>query len=173
MGPFMANVRQRSDMWKKVIYGFLVVTGALSLSSCERVWNAVNRSALEEDVRSLLTTRAIEQNVPVTCSMVGATRDGVCGLEMAWSEIAFVVEQLNLVVLDPADPQHLAYLNQLQGSSTSCLQPDDDAESSKAWVALGRPPELRLESGAAFEFLLVIYRQSESRACFLMSYAYG
>jgi len=160
-------------MQKKAIIYILTVTFLVALSSCERAWNAVNRSALEDDVESLLARCGIEQSAPVSCSMVGATRDGVCGLALSWPQINRLVEELNLVVLDPGDPQHSALLDQLQGSPPTCLQPDDDTELSQAWIALGRPPELRLESGSAFEFLLVFYRQSDSYACFQMSYAYG
>ena len=160
-------------MSMKTVRILLVATIVLPLASCERAWNAVNSSALEADVASLLDQCGLEDRVPEACSMICTNRDGICEFDLMPAEVAQLVEQLGLSELDSTDTEHLDVLNRLQMASPSCVGQHENTEALDGWIVLGRPPELTLKSGTSFEYFLIIYKHSESRACLQLSYAYG
>ncbi len=149
-----------------------IVAAALMGTGCERTWNAANRSALKEDIASLLAQCDLHGRVPEKCSMIGATRDGRCEVDVTPEEIAQFVDRLGLEMIDQGNPDHRAVLTRLTEASPAFFE-HEGAEGLEAWVAFGRPPTLRLKSGTAFENLLVVYSPLSARACLLVSYAYG
>ncbi len=150
----------------------VLIASSVMVAACGRTWNALNRSALEADITSLLNSCGIEGRTPEHCSMIDTTRDGRCEIELTREEVASLVEHLGLEELDRDQPNHLALLNRLKEVSPSCFE-NGGPDGPQAWVVLGRPPALRLKSGSSFEYLLIVYEPSAVRASLLVSYAYG
>jgi hypothetical protein len=142
----------------------------LMLTGCAPLWNAVNRSGLESDVRQLLKTAAV---VPqhLYCRMLDSKRDASCTLQLSPSETASVIRALALKSIhslsDP--PTSLARLNADAGPS--CVA--GSASELASFGIAGRPNSLRLPSGSAFEYLLLFSNESTGQACIQVSYSYG
>lgn len=140
------------------------------LVGCDSLWNAVNRSGLEDDVRALLKTAAV---VPthLECNTVGSAREGSCSLRMSASEVESVIRVLALENISPssATPSPLARI--VARGAPGCV--DGAFASLEAFGIAGRPSVLRLSGGSAFEFLVLTFNKSTGRACVLVSYAYG
>lgn len=150
----------------------VLIASSVMVAGCGRTWNALNRSALEADITSLLNSCGIEGRIPEHCSMIDTTREGRCEIELTMEEVASLVEHIGLEEIDRDQPDHLALLNRLKEISLSSFD-HDGPEGPQAWVVLGRPPALKLKSGSSFEYLLIVYDPSATRASLLVSYAYG
>jgi len=147
-----------------------IALACLLLVGCDSLWNSVNRSGLETDMREILKAAAV---VPshLDCTMVGSTRDGSCSLRMSPSEVESVIRALALENISPSSetPSPLARL--VARGDPGCVV--GDSAPLEAFGIAGRPPVLRLPSGSAFEYLILTFSTSTGQACVHVSYAYG
>jgi hypothetical protein len=153
----------------KVLRCFSALT-CLLLMGCESLWNAVNRSALESDIRAILKPAGV---VPqqLECRMVDSTRDASCSVSLTHAETDSVIRALALEsVPSSADvPSPLTGLVAHAGPSCAVGEPI----SLATYGLSGRPKSLRLPSGSAFAYVLLTVNKSTGQTCLQVSYAYG
>ncbi len=146
----------------------VVATSAL-FAGCERLFSALNESALESDVRTLLKGASVDAQ-QLRCHMAGATRQGACSLQLSPSEMQGIVTALALEpTSDAMTPRTPGALKAPDAWVTCGHQP---GAALTTFGAGGRPATLRLSNGSAFQSLMVM-RDPSGRACLLAEYSYG
>lgn len=151
----------------------LPLVAMLSLATaCDRTWNDANRSTLRSDVASLLESHGIERKGIVSCRMVGTTRAGVCSLTLAPDEVNRLVEGLGLdpVDLKSQEGQELLKLITAEDDTADELH-GKASKNQQIWGQSDRPPQLTFKQGAAFEYLVLSYWQSDAWARLYVSYS--
>lgn len=142
----------------------------LLLVGCGPLWNALNRSGLESDVRDILNRAAVGPQ-QLDCRMVGTTRDAPCSLRMTPSEAASVIRTLELERIDSASDGPTPLARVVAHADPSCLAKTSTAAA--VFAIAGRTDSLRLPSGSAFDYLLLTINASTGQTCLQVSYAYG
>ena len=142
----------------------LVAIGIVLLSAgCEKVWTVANRGHLQRDMTALAQQVGVTLTAP-DCHMVGMTRDGVCTFKTSSRQIAQLVQGLKLKS-ESANPL----------LETRCGSQDAFRAATRLYrySVGGRPPELRLKDGSAFQFLSLLYNAGNQSACVALSYSDG
>ena len=150
-----------------------LVAGVLTLS-CDRAWDAANRRAARADVKALLAAHGAPDLAP-DCTMVGVSRDVECEFSATAEDLTHLVSGLSLRPVDSGSSlqDDIANLNRRLPGPSRCVEHFRHWPNVRLYSATGRPPQLRLDGGSAFEFLLLYHDVSTSRACAWLSYSYG
>ncbi len=153
---------------------FILLCAALSGAACARIWNAVNRAGLRSDMAELLAKSGLPKR-PLECRMVATTNDAFCTFSAEPGEAARLASELSL------QPH---FLGTPPGTSGGYFKSPANHRCRLALRAVGggrvevfgragRPKELRLRNGRAFEYLLLFQDPSAPEVCIEVSYSYG
>jgi hypothetical protein len=144
----------------------VIAVSLLLTIGCGSLWNQLNQSGLEQDVRYLLIQNGFDP-VALDCAMIETTRDGFCLIDTPPKGLEGVVDGLRLKHVETSELITAA-------SDRGCRR---DAAFSGPNVRLfqssRRAPELRRPDGGAFEFLVLFEAPGTGAACVQVSYAYG
>ncbi len=141
---------------------------ALSVSlGCGSLWNRLNQSGLEQDVRSLLAKHGFEPTL-LECGLIGTTRDGYCFVTTEEGDWDVVVNGLRLEQVEESEFTAATGEHACRSHSTIF-----SAAQVRLFQSKRRAPELRLPDGGAFEFLVLYEDLTTGFACVEVSYAYG
>lgn len=135
---------------------------------CDRAWNAANRGAATRDVKALLAPHAAD--VAPDCHMAGVSRNVECEFAATAEDVGHLVAGLGLRSLDASA---LDRLGATPAAASGCVETFRRRPTVRRYGIAGRPPQLGLARGGAFEFLLLYHDVGDSRACVQLSYAYG
>lgn len=152
----------------------LALLCAAPFTACDVVWNAANRSSLRADVAELLAKGGLPERALV-CNMIGTTRGGTCSFSGSAEEVAAVTKSLALWEVRFGDGEGGVVDPSAAALRHACPQSRRVGKSSsvKAFGLGSRPPELRLKSGSAFEFILFYWDSGNSDVCVEVAYSYG
>jgi hypothetical protein len=142
--------------------------------SCERTWNAANRSSLRTDVAAVLESHGIDRKGIVSCRMVETTRAGVCSLTLTPDEVTRLVDGLELAAVDLTSQEGQQLLSRVTTDAGAADElHDKPSKKQQVWGLFDRPRQLNLRQGAAFEYLVLSYWKSDAWARLYVSYTYG
>jgi hypothetical protein len=142
----------------------LLVAASLA-AGCDTAWNWANRGGLRRDVEALFRRHGVAVAGPV-CTMVGTSRTGACVLRAPVDALPRLVRGLGLREAGPDDGAVAGW--EREGGCRTTV-----SGATKVYRSGRRPPELRLSTGSAFEYLLVYQEEQSERLCVQVSYAYG
>lgn len=176
--------RHRDCFCDKYMVSFLWLSLLLAITGCNVVWNILNRSSLKQDISELALLHGAKITSS-TCNMIDTSRQGYCIFSASEKEIRALADGLKLVHVraeyvsndaayhtdNNTHERALIYLEQT-------IQPFeiykvDNKTNIKTFFISGRPAQLRLKSGRAFEYFLLYYDPITLRACIFVCYAYG
>jgi hypothetical protein len=142
----------------------------LFVTGCPSAIERANRGSFERHVRELLQ-KADLADLVIDCRMNSATRDGKCEFSADRAQIETLARALALVAASADSPQDRIARSSQRFSALG--QRYREGQGITVYVAAGRPPQLRLEDGSAFEFCVLYFDEAGGRACLELSYAYG
>ncbi len=143
----------------------------LLLVGCESSWNRANVSALQTDLETLLSTQGIEISLQ-TCSMVGTTRTGYCRFTEESHMAEDIIQAFDLSMV-PLENATIAFIDEELEAGCGSIPSILEGSEGRLYLISGRPQQLRLPNGSAFEYMLLLYNASIGQACVQVSYAYG
>lgn len=148
----------------------LFVAAVLALA-CDRAWDAANRGAATADVKALLAAHGAPDVTP-ECKMAGVSRNVECIFDATVEDAMNLVSGLSLRPVDSSSSLQDG-VGTKPTAVSGCVEAFRGGPNVRLYGVTGRPPQLRLAGGSAFEFLLLYHDVSASRACVQLSYAYG
>jgi len=146
------------------------ILGCLLAAGCGSLLTVVNRSSLEFDVRQILKKAAVEPQ-QIQCRMVDTSRAGACTFRLSPLESEAIIRSLKLKDIAPSSigDSYLAHLVAQREGSCITGNPGDLV----TFAIAGRPKQLRLAGGSAFEYLILTVNKSTEEACLRTAYSYG
>ncbi len=139
-----------------------VLAGALA-AGCRVAWNLWARGDLARDVKSLLAHQGILVK-DAKCHMFGTLNSGACVVPLTAEESKRLVQALKLRVLVPTEP-----IREFKGGCTD-TPPFDSGYVQMFRTSTLRPPELKLRSGGAFDYLYLFAHPASATACIQVLY---
>jgi hypothetical protein len=129
-------------------------------------------ASLEADVRTLLAQHGVQPS-RLACRQSGRTRAGTCTVSLSPDQAGRLRATLGLEdASDSAGQRLLRFLG--SASETGCQSSAEvPAARWRVWYAAGRPEQLRVVGGSAFEYLVLFYVLEEGQGCIELAYAYG
>jgi hypothetical protein len=158
----------------KVRLGFLVILVTLGGTACGAIYSRSTATALERDLSLLSGVPGFTDPSPI-CAVIGTTRTGYCLYETSSAEVSSLVERLALhaITLDPRGSGSTV-APQAEIEEGCLAQPGfENPIPLSVYESERRGETIRLESGTAFEYLLLIYEPVGNVMCIQASYAYG
>lgn len=171
--------------FKKPLILGLVVFLCFIAAGCNFIWDASNSNSLKKDIVELTSQCKVKISKP-DCNMIATSRQGYCKFTSTKKEIMALVNGLKLnkaragltadALVENTDMDS-QYDREIWGLE-QMLKPFDifkvnDKTKIIAFLINGRPDQLHLKSGRAFEYLLLYYDAISSQACIFVCYAYG
>jgi hypothetical protein len=135
----------------------------IGLGGCRWAWNLWARGDLARDVTSLLAREGILVK-GAKCRMFGTLNSGACVVPMTAEQTTTLVTALKLRVLVPTEP-----IREFKGSCSD-TPPFDTGFVRMFRSSALRPPELRLRTGASFEYLYLYHHPTSATACIQVLY---
>jgi len=146
----------------------------INITGCETIWNYGNKRALKKDIIELFKKHGVAIKYPV-CNMIGTTRDATCEFRASADQVSSLVRGLNLKevgVESASKPNMLLKVNQANVGCLACRS-FKNVSKIKVFTSGHRPSELRLKSGAAFEYLILFQDLDTDKVCVQVSYSYS
>ncbi len=144
-----------------------------TIPACEWLWDAGNRGTLTRHVAEILLTHGVEAR-GLECRMVGTSRAGECTIQLTAQEARRIISALGLRKEEealggnetgPQDPE-------VTGESKSMSQ-EHKSSASAVFGISGRPANLRLKDGSAFDYFKLFITQGLDGAKIRVAYSYG
>jgi len=157
-----------------IIIPFILGLLLTVLMGCETIWNYGNKWALKKDIVELFKKNGVVIKDPV-CNMVGTSRDATCEFYASVDQVSSLARSLNLKEVEGEGGSMANLLLKVPESKVGCLICRSFKNVSKIRVYMSgqRPIELRLKSGAAFEYLILFQDLDTDKVCVQVSYSYG
>lgn len=155
-----------------VMGGLCLFLPVFLLGGCDRVSMLSFNVGLEADVRSLLGQHGIHL-ARLACRQSGRTRAGTCAVGLTPEQADRLRSTLGLNEASDADGQRLQRFLAHAGGGGCRSDGHPLAGGWSVWYAAGRPKQLQLDSGSAFEYLVFYYGPEEGSGCLDLAYAYG
>ncbi len=158
----------------KILTGLLLILAFGYLPGCETIWNYINQPTLKRDVVELFRSHGVALNNPC-CRMIGTSRSARCELRLTPEQVNLIVKGLNLKA---SKLEYLAEGNpwiKIPEPKRGCLTSKffQGVKQVNVYGVEGRPPQLRLKSGSAFEYFILFQDLESDNVCIQVSYAYG
>ena len=136
------------------------------------IWNYGNKWTLKKDIVELFKKHGVVINDPI-CNMIGTTRGGICEFRASVDQIASLIRGLRLKEIEGASKDNL--LSKIPQSKNGCLgcRSFKNVLRMRVYTSEQRPPELRLQSGAAFDYLILFQDLDTDNVCVQVSYSYS
>lgn len=150
-----------------LIFGLIFL---LTISGCDRAWNAANRQGVKHDVQTLLDAAELDLE-PGKCEMIGSTRSALCTLTMEPDQAAEFVFSLNLITPDSEEMDLFLRYHELEND---CRYQDGFRETDYQVFLSGTEEVIAPgEAGAGLESLLFYFLPDDGSACIQIRYGYG
>ncbi|MDD4954778.1 MAG: hypothetical protein PHP17_01920 [Candidatus Omnitrophica bacterium] len=172
-------------LFNKFIVSGIIVSICFIAAGCNYLWNVLNRDALKKDIIELTLQCGVKISKP-DCSMIDSSRQGYCKFTATEREITALVNGLKLNKVRAGLTADDLVRNMDIGNKhdnkiwglEQTLKPFDiykvkDRATIKAFLISGRPENLHLKSGRAFDYFLLYYDNVSSKACIFVCYSYG
>ena len=160
------------------------------LSGCSFLWNLTNAGTLKKNIKTLLAHHEVTP-AKTSCTMIDATRSGMCQFSASQEDVTKLVDGLHLISVDARLVNGIKGLTFDKDLTLELDRIDHDflywqAEDGCRDVCHGsnekelfiyrserRSQELRLGDDSAFEYLLLYYNKASKTLCIQVSYSYG
>ena len=151
---------------------FLALTSLLP--GCDTIWNLTNRGALERDIVDLFRNQGLAIT-NLKCNMIGTSRSATCKFRASAEQVASLVRSLNLKEVETEDATKGNSVLSVPEANVGCMTCPPFAKRPRMRIYLSerRPRELRLKSGSAFEYLVLLQRLDTDEVCVQIAYSYG
>ena len=155
---------------KRVIILWVIL---ITTPACEWLWDAGNRGTLTRHVAELLHTHGVEAR-GLKCRMVGTSRAGECTVQLTDREAQRVISGLGLRKEEEAlGAKEMGPKNPgVTGEWKSRSNEHKSAEVAAFGIS-GRPANLRLEDGSAFDFFKLVITPGLKGGKIRVAYSYG
>lgn len=136
--------------------------------------NQINRAGLSGDLKVLFESHGVEIS-NTSCQMIDNSRTGYCSGNLTVKDTLNLIKKMQLDRFDnyPVEAGKFNIsISELNKGCRSLKGFEDDKNIVIYWKS-ERPEQLRLNSGVAFEYLLLFQKLDGRRSCIQLSYSYG
>ncbi len=140
------------------------------LTGCDQI----NRAGLSGDLKVLFESHGVEMS-NTNCQMIDNSRTGYCSGNLTETDTFNLIKkmQLNRFGKYPVEASKFNIsISELNKGCRSLEGLEDDKNINIYWKS-ERPKQLRLNSGVAFEYLLLFQKRDGRGSCVQLSYSYG
>ena len=144
-----------------------------TISACEWLWDAGNRGTLTRHVAELLKNNGVEAR-GLECRMVGTSRAGECTIQLTAQEAQRVIPGLGLRKEEEAlGANEMGRQNPEVTGDWKSRSQERKRSSVAVFGIFGRPANLRLKDGSAFDFFKLVITRSLNGGKISVAYSYG